>query len=159
MKTLRRFNIKDSYYFITSVTHNRNNILTKDIDLFWDCWKQDVPEAWVILPDHFHVVIKIKDENISKIMHRFKITFSRRFRDKHNAGRVWQNRFWDHIIRDQEDMNRHIDYIHFNPVKHGLLNDPFEYKYSSLMEYFSKGHYSRDWGVIDKPDLKGEYGE
>ncbi len=159
MKTLRRFNIKDTYYFITTVTYNRNDILTKDIKLFWESWKRINPLAWVILPDHFHIIIHINNENISSIMHRFKITFSRRFRDKYNVGKVWQNRFWDHIIRNQDDLNRHIDYIHYNPVKHGLLNDPFEYEYSSLMEYFGKGHYSRDWGVIDKPDLKGEYGE
>jgi putative transposase len=93
-------------------------------------------------------------------MHKFKITYSRRFRDKYKiSGKIWQNRFWDHIIRDQKDMNRHLDYIHYNPVKHGITNDPFIYEHSSLGKYHSDGYYQRDWGVVDKIDIKGEFGE
>ncbi len=92
-------------------------------------------------------------------MHDFKITYSRYFRNKYGPGRVWQNRFWDHIIRDQNDFNRHIDYIHFNPVKHGLVIDPFVFEHSSLVGYFAKGYYNRDWGVIDIPEFNDDFGE
>jgi len=160
MKSLRRYDIRDRYYFITSVTHERNKILLSDIDIFWDCWPDIHLEAWVIMPDHFHALIKIENISISKIMHKFKITYSRRYRDKYKiSGKIWQNRFWDHIIRDQEDMNKHLDYIHYNPVKHGLINDPFKYQHSSLNRYFAEGLYDRNWGVIDLSEIDGEFGE
>jgi len=98
-------------------------------------------------------------ESISRILHRFKITYSRRFREIHGPGRVWQNRFWDHVIRDQRDMNRHLDYIHYNPVHHGVVNDPFAYDLSSLRDWHKEGYYERDWGTKDQITLEGEYGE
>ena len=160
MKTLRRFDIRDRYYFITCVTHDRNKILLDNIDLFWSSWHDTPLEAWAIMLDHFHVIIKIDKIAISDIMHKFKITYSRRYRNKYKApGKVWQNRFWDHIIRDQQDMNRHLDYIHYNPVKHGLTNDPFLYKHSSLERYYADGLYQRDWGVVDPIEIVGEFGE
>jgi putative transposase len=55
------------------------------------------------------------------------------------------------------DFNRHLDYIHFNPVKHGLVNDPKLYQYSSIHKFADI--YQSDWGVIEKPDIKGEFGE
>jgi putative transposase len=67
------------------------------------------------------------------------------------SGQVWQNRFWDHILSDQEDLNRHIDYIHYNPVKHGLTDDPLEWEHSSFRVYRSRGFYSDGWGVTDDP--------
>ena len=159
MKTLRRYHIDNTYYFITVVTHNRENILLNDISLFWQSWKDVKLESWVVLPNHFHAIIKIKDTNISDIIHNFKIIYSRRYRDKYKSGKVWQNRFWDHIIRNKDDMNKHLDYIHYNPVKHGLINDPFLYKHSSLSLHYDKGVYERNWGVTKKIDIKGEYGE
>jgi putative transposase len=76
-----------------------------------------------------------------------------------DSGRIWQNRFWDHIIRDQKDMNRHIDYVHFNPAKHGYVNSPFNWTYSSIHEYHEEGFYSRDWGLRVIPDNKYKFGE
>jgi putative transposase len=72
---------------------------------------------------------------------------------------VWQNRFWDHIIRDQEDMNRHIDYVHYNPVKHGMVTDPSRYDDSSFSAYVREGCYQSDWGVVGEPTMIGEFGE
>lgn len=92
-------------------------------------------------------------------MHNFKITYSRRYRNKFSPGRVWQNRFWDHLIRNESDLNHHLDYIHYNPVKHGLTHDPFGYPHSTLSEFHAKGMYERNWGVIDKPEFAGEFGE
>ena len=159
MKNFRRFDLRNRYYFITVVTYNRETILLNDIELFWACWNNPFPEAWVILPEHFHAIIKIDKMSISEIMHKFKITYSRRYRDRYRKGRVWQNRFWDHIIRNQGDLNRHLDYIHYNPVKHGIVSDPFQYEHSSLTEYHNEGYYNRDWGVKDKLEFDGEYGE
>ena len=159
MKTLRRFDIRQTYYFITVATHKRERLLLRDTGLFWNCWKNVDINTWVILPDHFHLLLLIENVGISKIIHNFKITYSRRYRDRYRKGRVWQNRFWDHIIRNQVDMNRHIDYIHYNPVKHRLTDDPFAYEHSSLNKYFAEGYYQRDWGVKEKLQFDGDYGE
>ena len=74
------------------------------------------------------------------------------------SGRVWQNRFWDHIIRDEQDLKNHLDYIHYNPVKHGLANSPFEWKESSFHQFRKQGHYPEDWGVSEI-EFDGEFGE
>src|SRR5690606_36031905 len=99
------------------------------------------------------------DQSISEIVHDFKIRFSRRVRDSVRNGRVWQNRFWDHVIRDQEDLNRHLDYIHYNPVKHGLAASALAWKHSSFRQYVRDGYYNDDWGRKDVPQFGGEYGE
>jgi putative transposase len=159
MKNLKRYDIKNADYFITIVTYNRHNILHKDIDLFHDCWKNVSPKAYVILPDHFHVILNNGNNSISELIHGYKIKYSRLFRSKFGPGRVWQNRFWDHIIRDREDLNNHLDYIHYNPVKHGFVNNPFEYEYSSLEDYYDNGMYERNWGVEKEIEFDDEYGE
>jgi putative transposase len=74
-------------------------------------------------------------------------------------GRVWQNRFWDHLIRDARDYDNHFHYIHYNPVKHGYVNDPFKHEYSSLHKYYKQGFYDRDWGVREEIEIKGDFGE
>lgn len=159
MRTFRRYILPDSFYFITCNTYQRNRILLIDTPLFWKSWRGLEPYAWVILPDHFHCIIECGNMNISKIMHSFKITYSRKFRDTFNPGKVWQDRFWDHIIRDQKDMNRHLDYIHYNPVKHGLVKDPFLYEHSSLRKFFVDGYYPRNWGVKDERKFDTGFGE
>ncbi len=117
--------------------------------------------AWVVMPDHFHMVIDPLDANLSNIMKRLKLAFAYNYRTEQGRyrGKVWQPRFWDHIIRDQEDLNRHIDYIHYNPVKHGLTADPFKWRLSSLDQYYGDGYYSRDWRVTDQLGAGDDYGE
>ena len=117
--------------------------------------------AWVILPDHVHLVIDPQEADLSNIMKRLKLAFAYSYRTEvgQYRGQVWQPRFWDHVIRDQEDLNRHIDYIHYNPVKHGLIADPFTWRYSSLDKYYRDGYYSRDRGVKKKLRMEGDFGE
>jgi putative transposase len=59
---------------------------------------------------------------------------------------VWQRRFWEHMIRDEEDLSRHVEYVHYNPVKHGLVKSAAEWPYSSFMKYVRDGLYPVDWG-------------
>jgi len=117
--------------------------------------------SWVILPEHCHLLIDPGVNDLSNIKQRFKMSFGESFRRRNGLkrGRVWQNRFWDHIIRNQIDMNKHIDYIHYNPVKHGITNDPFLYEYSSLGRYYEEGYYQRDWGVKEELQFEGDFGE
>jgi len=60
---------------------------------------------------------------------------------------VWQKRYWEHLIRDEEDFRRHVDYIHYNPVKHGLADRPIDWKYSSFDKWIERGDYPPDWGT------------
>jgi len=159
MKSLRRYHIPDALYFLTIVTYKRQKLLLIDPELFWECWASQKLDAWVIMGDHFHAILCTGDDDISKTVHRFKVRYSRRFRDRHRPGRVWQNRFWDHVIRDESDLQRHLDYIHYNPVKHGLTDNPSSYEHSSLSKYVEDGFYSDDWGVNEELGFEGEYGE
>lgn len=159
MKTLRRCIIENSCYFITNVTFGRKDLLLRDTDIFFTSWHVVRPLAWIMMPEHFHVMINIGTESISDIMHEFKIRYSRNFRDSFGPGRVWQNRFWDHVIRDQDDMKNHLNYIHFNPVKHGIVTDPFEYKHSSFAKYLEEGYYQRGWGAVENLEFEGKFGE
>jgi putative transposase len=159
MKTLRRIDIPDTLYFITIVTHNRQNILCDDINLFWRSWHGRDLDAWVIMPDHIHLLVNSGNEGISHVLHSFKLRYAIGYRKKYGKSAVWQNRFWDHIIRDQTDLNNHLNYIHYNPVKHGLVKEPFLYSHSSLNKYLSAGMYERNWGVIDELEFEGDFGE
>ena len=93
------------------------------------------------MPDHVHAIITPNGNTLSDIVHAFKLMVAGRHRSAHRTqrGRFWQHRFWDHIIRDQADLNRHIDYIHYNAVKHGLARDPREYAASSFQRYATGG--------------------
>jgi len=167
MTNIRRYFKKGNIYFLTHVTYNRIPILVQNIDLLWQAFqsmKNDFPFemiGWVMLPDHFHIIIDPREDNLSNLMRRIKLSFSGNFRKRAGltCGRVWQYRFWNHIIRDGEDMNRHIDYIHYNSVKHGLVKSPFEYPHSSIHKYFSEGYYDKDWGIKDDPTRGENYGE
>jgi putative transposase len=110
------------------------------------------------MPDHIHAILDVGSSNISEIIHNFKIRYSRYYRDRYSPGRVWQNRFWDHVIRDQSDLNSRLDYIHYNPVHHGLASDPHAYAHSSLGLWREKGFYARDWGTR-RLSFEGDYGE
>ncbi len=159
MKTLRRYELRDRLYFVTVVTHHRESLLLIDPSLFRLSWGRVELVAWVLLPDHFHAIIEVGVDSISDMLHAFKIKYSRRFRDSFRPGRVWQNRFWEHVIRDEGDLNRHTDYIHYNPVKHEISRSPFDYRLSSLDDYFRCGLYERDWGVKELVTFEGEFGE
>jgi len=167
MSNLRRYHTAGNWYFITNVTYLRRPVLVEHADLllsaFERCRERVAHDlhAWVILPDHFHAVINSKDGDMSGIMQRIKMGFAAhlRLRTGNRRGRVWQNRFWDHVIRDEEDLNRHIDYIHYNPVKHELASSPFEWKHSSIHQFHLEGIYDQDWGRRDAPQFDGNFGE
>ncbi len=122
----------------------------------------------MILPDHLHTIWTLPDDDseFSTRWKRIKATFSRHYqgyiiedisesmRRKKEKG-IWQRRFWEHMIRDQTDFNRHCDYIHYNPVKHGLVNSPLEWKHSSFRKFVEKGLYPTDWGQSPVKGLLG----
>ena len=159
MRTLRRYNFRRRDYFVTVVTYRRRPLLTYDPDMFWESWGDARLNACVILPDHFHAILNTGDNTLSAILHRFKIRYSRRYRDAYGPGRVWQNRFWDHMIRDEEDYHRHINYIHYNPVKHGIVGSEFDYAHSSIHDYAEQGYYENDLLSTGEENVEGDFGE
>jgi putative transposase len=164
---LLRYYKEGQVYFITSVTRDRRPILVEHFGVFGEAIKRTrdrIPIdliAWVVLPDHFHMIMSSASSDPSAIIRRLKLSFDNLcYRRKNiSGGGLWQARFWDHIIRDDTDMNGHIDYIHYNPVKHGHVRSPFAWRHSSLAEYYEKGLYTEDWGVKEPLEFSGEFGE
>ena len=104
-------------------------------------------KAWVILPDHIHWVIKPNKADYSKVVSSFKRGFNleykrggyQKLREKN-----WHPRFWEHTVRDEDDYSRCVDYVNFNPVKHGYVTTPNEWEHSSYQNYVRKGLYGTD---------------
>jgi putative transposase len=80
-------------------------------------------------------------------MHSIKRNFTKYYKEKNNITNslsLWQKRFWDHVIRDEDDLENHLHYIHFNPVKHGYVKDPAEWNDSSFKAWQIIGLYPKD---------------
>jgi REP-associated tyrosine transposase len=122
-------------------------------------------DAWVVLPEHMHAVwtLPIDDADYSGRWKAIKIAFSKmlpktEFRSPVRAAKgergVWQRRYWEHTIRDERDYAAHVDYVHINPVKHGLVACVRDWPHSSFHRCVAQGVYAPDWagqGVRDLP--------
>jgi len=115
-------------------------------------------DAMVVLPDHMHAIWTLpKGEDDYPLRWRLlKTWFSRQIDPGENrrASRVdkgergiWQRRYWEHLIRNESDLHRHIDYIHFNPVKHGHVPRTADWPYSTFHRYVADGVLPADWGI------------
>jgi putative transposase len=115
-------------------------------------------DAIVILPDHLHMLWTLPDSDVdySLRLQQIKRYFStglppmpsnRSQRVKGEKG-IWQRRFWEHCVRDDRDWRNHMDYIHFNPVKHGYVHRVNEWTYSSFSRCVEKGLYDLEWGGV-----------
>ena len=153
MSNLRRYDRPGDHVFIACKTIPQMPILVCHGNLLKNAFEYaesilDVKiEAWVILPDHFHAQLILGEIRLAQAVKRIKEKFARSFRSivKTLSGRIWQHRYWDHIIRDEDDWRRHIDYIHYNPVKHRYTDNPFNWSHSSLQEYLETGMYEQNW--------------
>ncbi|MFD2184556.1 transposase [Rhodoplanes azumiensis] len=125
--------------------------------------------AVCVLPDHIHVIwaLPVHDSNYSLRWSLIKSGFSRGLvvdtvRSPSKARKrergVWQRRYWEHTIRDDADLARHVDYIHFNPVRHGHVSRVVDWPYSSFHRYVRDGILASDWAG-DALDLGGQFGE
>jgi putative transposase len=122
--------------------------------------------GYVFMPDHFHLLIKPSPGvTHSQIMHSLKLNFTLAY--KKSCGivgplRFWQQRYWDHVVRDERDFQRHLDYIHYNPVKHGYAARPEEWMDSSYVFWRQRGAYPQQWGwrlPETLQDVQQEYAE
>jgi putative transposase len=115
-------------------------------------------DAIVVLPEHLHTVMSLPpgDADFPGRWRRIKSLFSHRIAtagasvspDARGEYAIWQRRFWEHTIRDDEDLERCVDYIHFNPVKHGLVARVRDWPHSSFHRYVRQGMLAEDWGGV-----------
>ena len=147
MRNVRRFDPEGRPVFITQACKGRQPslsglerlVLTVMHELRCEGGWQ--VHAHVILPDHMHLILG-GGHGFSRFMQSMKLRVVRRAA----IGPFWQNRFHDHVIRDDLDLRNHLDYLHYNPVRHGHAVIPESYPYSSFRQYQIRGWYTPGWG-------------
>jgi len=108
-------------------------------------------DAIVILPDHIHCIWQLPsgDADFStrwRLIKRYFSTGVDAALNSKGEKRIWQRRFWEHLIRDEDDWRKHMDYIHYNPVKHGYVSHPGLWPHGSFHRAVERGWYGSDWG-------------
>ena len=165
MSDYRRWRVPGGTYFFTVNLLNRSlRLLVEHVDLLRSaiaevCAKHPFHiDAVVVLPNHLHLVWTLPpgDEAYSMRWGQIKAKFSRALsldeprsssrRHRRERG-IWQRRYYEHVIRDERDYTNHVDYIHYNPVKHGLVKRPIDWPYSSFHRYVRRGILPHDWGT------------
>jgi putative transposase len=176
MPSYRRNSIPGATYFFTvTLADRRSSLLTTHIDLLRNAFRytqQNHPfemPAIVVLPEHLHALWMLPegDSDYATRWRLIKAHFSRNLPKTENiiASRsnksergIWQRRYWEHTIRDEIDFERHVDYIHINPVKHGLARRVADWEFSSFHRYVKEGVLPADWaGVLQ--ERGGGFGE
>lgn len=164
----RRLKIPGISYFFTAIAFRRQPIFRDEIaiEVLSDAILKVQSrrpfqiDAQVILPDHIHALWTLPegDDDYSTRWRLIKEAFTRWHVAQHGEGQrsksregkgeqaVWQRRFWEHAIRDDDDFDHHFDYIHFNPVKHGYVAAPKDWPHSTFRDWVAKGRYDIGWG-------------
>ncbi|AWB68975.1 transposase [Saccharobesus litoralis] len=164
MPNYRRLYKQGGIYFFTINLLERgdNDLLVRNIDLLRESVKSVKARypfnihAWVVLPDHLHCVIELPagDDNFSLRWRQIKSYFSRNLpanerlsatRQKRYERGIWQRRFWEHLIRDERDYWHRINYVHYNPMKHGLVKRVADWPYSTFHLFVKKKIYDIHW--------------
>ncbi|MGH8581310.1 MAG: REP-associated tyrosine transposase [Gammaproteobacteria bacterium] len=151
-----------TYFFTVNLAERNRNLLVEHVDLLRAVVQKVKSahrfhiDAMVILPDHLHAVwtLPVGDWQIGKD-------------ERRNASRVakgerglWQRRYWEHLIRDELDYARHVDYVHFNPVKLGYVERVADCPHSTFHRYVTNGVYTKDWaGGPETNNDKDKFGE
>ncbi len=169
MSNYRRLYLPGSTGFFTLTLQDRKSaLLTEHIDLLREAFRATMArhpfsiDAIVILPEHLHALIRLPegDADYSMRWRLVKRWFSHHLpahakQRRHRSGdefAVWQRRFWAHVIVDERDYRAHVDYIHINPVKHGLVTRVVDWPHSSFHQYVARGILPSSWGK-EVPDL------
>jgi putative transposase len=117
--------------------------------------------GYTFLPDHIHLLNRPTGQsNFSSIVHSLKRNFTKQYKENlgiHGSLQFWQPRFWDHLIRDEEDFQRHLDYIHYDAVKHGLVSRPEDWPDSSFAEWKRRCVYANGKGWSSLPETLQAY--
>jgi len=183
MSLYRRYYVKGGTYFFTLVVQGRSPLFANGAArrLLGSVSRRCVLRypidvmAIVLLPDHLHALWSLPrgDANYSQRWSWTKSEFTKQWlamsggeqsqsatRNREGRRGVWQRRFWEHTVRDEDDLEAHFDYIHYNPVKHGLVERPRDWPWSTFHRWVAGGHYQVDWGAgIVSPSVPGNAGE
>ena len=164
MVNYRRSFVPGGTFFFTVTLRNRKScLLVEKINLLKEAVQRVKDQhafqikAYVILPEHLHMIWELpqEDSNYSERWKKIKVQFSKSVhksgvelpKTKHNEYCFWQRRFWEHTIQNMSDFENHVNYIHYNPIKHGLVNDLREWPYSSFHHYVQRGWLCENWTV------------
>ena len=176
MSDYKRSHVPGATYFFTLVTFGRRPILASPLARAYlrnalreTRAKQPFQlDAICLLPDHLHCLWTLPDgdADFSGRWNRIKGLFSKCYRAANESHAdddlsrvrkgettIWQRRFWEHCIRDADDFRRHLDYLHFNPVKHGHASNALDWPWSSLPRYVQLGWYEPAWGSREPPSI------
>ncbi len=161
----KRLFVPGSYIFVTIVTKNRKPILIEYISALRKAFRIAIEKfpfeivAIIVNKDHLHMIIKPENvQDYPKIVGNIKSSFTKISGLNYSANNnresdVWQRRYWEHTITDEEDFCKHLDYIHYNSMKHYQLA-PQKWKYSSFQKFVKMGYYEKDWcNFDDKHDI------
>jgi putative transposase len=181
MSDFRRYFAPGGTYFFTIVTYRRRPILTtgagrKHLRNAIAKIREKRPFnifATVLLPDHWHLVMQLPrgDDNFSTRIKRIKEEFSKSWfadglleapvtvaQQKRGERGIWQPRFWEHCVADEDDLIRCVDYIHWNPRKHELVTRVRDWEWSSFHRFVKSGDYEIDWGGTEPESLANQLG-
>lgn len=164
---IRAFVPGGTFFFTVATLERRRGLLIKHVDLLRRAFAKEQArrpfriDAIVVLPDHLHCIWTLPpgDADFSSRWHAVKSAFSRgipegeRLSERRSAKGergIWQRRFWEHLIRDEQDFERHADYIHYNPVKHGYVRSPGDWTHSSFTRFVEAGLYPADWAAAEE---------
>ena len=172
MSDYRRFFVpRGPYFFTINLLERRNNrMLVTHIDALREAVRKTKLErpfridGWVVLPEHMRLMMTLPphDGDFSNRIKAIKIRFNRAIpaverrsdvRAANGERGIWQRRFWEHAIRDERDFEKHLDYLHFNPVKHGHVACVKDWPYSTFHHWVERGVYSLDWAGADASDF------
>ncbi len=160
----RAWHAGGTYFFTINLLERKNNdCLVKHIEQLKQAIQQVkkrypfIIHAWVVLPEHMHCVIELREGNhdFATRIRLIKSNFSKAIpkaeyisdvRKRRNERGIWQRRYWEHLIRDEADFKAHIDYVHINPVKHGLVKQVKDWPHSTFHHLVKQGIYPEDWG-------------
>ena len=177
MVRYRRNRVAGATYFFTVTLRNRES---DALVQYWPELRKALAhthkrlpfrtDAMVVLPDHLHALwtLPAEDDDYPNRWRMLKAYFVRLLRDngesmvKNSKGEyaLWQRRYWEHTIQNDRDLSAHVDYIHYNPVKHGLVTHARAWPYSTFHRYVRKGMLSVDWGgSVNAQGVNGQYGE
>jgi putative transposase len=175
----RRMHVPGASYFFTVVTHERRPIFAdaqavRLLEAAIGRVREKRPftiEAQVALPDHLHAIWTLPDGDCDypTRWRQIKEAFTRGWapcppsgrrlpaRDARRRARgeqtVWQHRYWEHLVRNGRDLSAHVEYIHFNPVRHGFVSAPRDWPHSTFSDWVARGLYDADWGSQGPPEL------
>ena len=172
----RRSHVEGGCYFFTVVLADRQTaLLVEHIAVLRQALRRVRQRhpfeivAMVVLPEHLHAVWQMPpdDTDFALRWSLLKSAFSRALpkderispsRERKRERGIWQRRYWEHLIRDDDDLARHVDYIHYNPVKHGLVQRPTDWPHSSIHRYVRLGWADAHWGAGEIAGT-GDFGE